>query len=211
MKPDLVLIDVFWVPLVFVPLPCPAWLLLRSVPPAWLVGPKEARFDVSRYERVIAIEPAPGLEAFEQHDPIVVALSSERSPRAALAARLGVDVDAPLRVIVRGGLPSDGDVLDDAAQRLHPEAWHHFDLRAADPTFPVAPLLVEADSVVAAPGYNTYWESRLLGFAERMHWVPTKRSFDDASWRASLPTSLRPKHNGADTLVQQLIARARQT
>jgi len=209
LKPDLVVIDVFWVPLVFVPLPCPAWLLLRSVPPAWLVGPKEARFDAARYERVLAIEPAPGLERFEAIEPIVVAAAGDGLPRAVLAQRLGVDLDAPLRVIVRGGLPSDGDVLDAAAQRLHPGRWHHFDLHAADAPFPVAPLLAEADVVVAAPGYNTFWESRLLGFADRMQWVPIKRSLDDAAWRASLPTAMRFSNNGADTLARALIARAR--
>lgn len=204
--PDLVVIDVFWVPLVFVPLPCPAWLLLRSVPPAWLVGPKEARFDVGRYERVIAIEPAPGLERFEQVPPVVVSNASDALSRADLAARLGVDVDSPLRVIVRGGLDSDGAVLDDAAQQVHRGPWHDFDLHQANAPFPVAPLLAGADHVVAAPGYNTFWESRLLGFAHKTTWVPIKRALDDAHWRAALPLSTSTA-NGADVIAAQMVAR----
>ncbi len=210
LQPDLVIIDVFWVPLVFVPLPCPAWLLLRSVPPAWLVGPKEARFDAGRYERVFAIEPAPGLERFEALPPVVVAGAADVvvDPRAALAQRLGVDADDPLNVIVRGGLPSDAALLEDAAQGVHAGTWHHFDLHDDHAPFPVAPLLMGADRVVAAPGYNTFWESRLLGFDARTTWVPIKRTLDDASWRATLPATVRFADNGADALAQLLVARA---
>lgn len=201
--PDVVVIDLFWVPLVFVPLPCPAWLLLRSVPPAWLVGPKEARFDAGRYARVLAIEPAPGLERFEAIDPIVVVDRDERATRSALAARLGVDAREPLQVIARGGLDSDGALLDEAATRRGGR-WHHLDLHNHDAPFPAAPLLAAADAVVAAPGYNTFWESRLLGFSSRTTWVPIKRALDDAAWRASLPDDVIPRHNGADTLVELL-------
>jgi len=204
--PDLVVIDVFWVPLAFVPLPCPAWLLLRSVPPAWLVGPKEARFDASRYQRVFAIEPAPMLERFEQLDPIVVVDASERGTRADLARACGGDVPggAPLQVIVQGGLAADVEVLTTAARATRPGPWHHLDLHDAHAPFPVAPLLTAADAVVAAPGYNTFWESRLLGFADRTTWVPIRRAIDDAAWRAGLPADVRPRGNGADTLVSLL-------
>lgn len=201
--PDVVIIDVFWVPLVFVPLPCAAWLLLRSVPPAWLVGPKEARFDAVRYARVLAIEPAPGLERFEAIDPIVVVDRDERTTREALAGRLGVDASEPLQLIARGGLDSDAAVLDEAAARRGGR-WHHLDLHRDDAPFPAAPLLAVADAVVAAPGYNTFWESRLLGFSPRTTWVPIRRALDDAAWRAGLPDDVTPRANGADTLVRLL-------
>jgi len=201
--PDLLVIDVFWVPLVFVPLPCPAWLLLRSVPPAWLVGPKEARFDERRYERVLAIEPAPGLARFPAIDPVVVVDRNDRASRADLARRLGVDASGPLQVIVRGGLTSDAAALAGvAAQRGGP--WHHLDLHDDGAPFPAAPLLAAADAVVAAPGYNTFWESRLLGFSARTTWVPIQRALDDAAWRAGLPDDIVPRENGADTLVAML-------
>jgi hypothetical protein len=200
--PDVVVIDVFWVPLVFVPLPCPAWLLLRSVPPAWLVGPKEARFDEARYQRVLAIEPAPLLQRFEQLDPIVVVDRGDRGSRADLARACGrADGAEPLRVIVRGGLATDVDVLSTAAAGLHPGPWHHLDLHQAHAPFPAAPLLTAADAVLAAPGYNTFWEARVLGFAERTTWVPIRRALDDASWRAGLADAVVPRANGADTLI----------
>jgi hypothetical protein len=201
--PDLVVIDVFWVPLVFVPIPCPSWLLLRSVPPAWLVGPKEARFDERRYDRVMAIEPAPGLARFPSIDPVVVVGRNDREPRAALARRLGVEPDEPLQVIVRGGLESDAAVLSGIAAQKG-GTWHHLDLHREDAPFPAAPLLAAADAVIAAPGYNTFWESRLLGFSARTTWVPIQRALDDAAWRASLPEDVIPPGNGADTLVAML-------
>lgn len=203
--PDVVVIDVFWVPLVFVPLPCPAWLLLRSVPPAWLVGPKEARFDAARYARVLAIEPALLLGRFEAIDPIVVVDREDRRSRADLAASVDADVNAPLQVIVQGGLPSDRAVLQDAAARRG-GVWHSLDLHADDAPFPAAPFLAAADAVVAAPGYNTFWESRLLGFSARTTWVPIPRALDDSAWRAGLPDDVTPRDNGADTLVRMLLA-----
>lgn len=202
--PDVVVIDVFWVPLVFISLPCPAWLLLRSVPPAWLVGPQEARFDATRYARVLAIEPAPVLSAFEAIDPIVIVDRSERRARAELAAAVGASVDQPLQVIARGGLPADAAILE-AQAAAKGGVWHSLDLREATAPFPAAPLLAAADAVIAAPGYNTFWEARLLGFDARTTWVPIPRSLDDAAWRASLPEDLRPRENGADVLVQMLL------
>jgi hypothetical protein len=211
--PDVVVIDVFWVPLVFVTLPCPAWLLLRSVPPAWLVGPAEARFDVARYARVFAIEPAPVLARFAALPPLVIANRDEAQPRAALlsalrASGVDVDVDAPLRLIARGGLPSDDDVLVNAARARWPAAAVAL-LDLADPRapFPAAPLfagLGDDDGLVAAPGYNLFWEARHMGFAARTTFVPIPRKLDDVAWRAGLDADVAPVDNGADVLVRLL-------
>lgn len=208
--PDLLLIDLFWVPLAFVPLPCPAWLLLRSVPPAWLVGPREARFDARRYERVFAIEPAPGLERFEALPPVVVCNPDEARPREALCTLLEAEPQAPLHLIARGGLPADAAPL-----RAVPPApgaqVRELDLAAPGAPFPLAPYLAglaPEDVLVAAPGYNTFWEAWWLGFAPRVRWVPLARTFDDAAWRAGLvPT--RPSRNGADVLAAQVVAALR--
>ncbi len=195
--PDVVVIDVFWVPLVFVPLPCPAWLLLRSVPPKWLIGPREAPFDAGRYERVFAIEPAPGLERFDALDPVVVV---DKDDVAASSARF-----AGRSVIAQAGLPGDRAVLADAAAKIGGD-WTTLDLHDDDAPFPAAPLLAHADRVVTAPGYNAYWEARLLGYAPRSTFVPIKRTLDDAAWRASLPTTTTTT-NGAHTLARLLIDR----
>lgn len=211
--PDVVVIDVFWVPLVFVPLPCPAWLLLRSVPPAWLRGPRQAPFQASRYARVLAIEPAPVLSSFEAVPPVVALSTMATTARAEsvidarrrLAALVGANVDSPLQVVVGAGLASDRAHLDAEAARRG-GAWHIVDGLANDAHFPVAPLLRGADAVIAAPGYNIFWESRLLGFDERCTWVPIPRAIDDAAWRASLPADVRFDDNGAD-VVADLIAR----
>ncbi len=205
--PDVVVIDLFWVPLVFVPLPCPAWLLLRSVPPAWLVGPVEARFDVSRYARVLAIEPSKRLERFEAIDPIVVAQHSDVRDRSALAALVGQDPACPLRILAQGGLPADRGPLEQAARALDARPWAVLDLSEDDAPFPAAEwlgALRPGDRLVAAPGYNLYWEARSLGFDARTSWVPMARSIDDQASRAALTTE-RPRTNGADTLARMLV------
>lgn len=209
--PDVLVIDLFWVPLVFVPLPCPAWLLLRSVPPAWLVGPAEARFDRARYERVLAIEPAPGLEAFELIDPIVVTQRSDVRSREALAALLGQPASEPLRVIARGGLESDREALEHAAHALDPGPWTTLDLSRPAAPFPAAEwlgALRAGDRLVACPGYNLYWEARVLGFATHTTWVPIARKHDDPAMRCAL-AGPPPGADGADTLAERLVGSRR--
>lgn len=203
--PDVVLVDLFWVPLAFVPLPCPAWLLLRSVPPAWLVGPKEARFDATDYQHVFAIEPAPGLERFEALPPVVVCNRDEARPREALCAVLDADPRAPLHVIARGGLAADAAPLRAVAPTPGAQV-RELDLSAPDAPFPLAPYLAglgPTDTLVAAPGYNTFWEAWTLGFAPRVRWVPLTRTLDDAAWRARL-TPQPVTQNGADVLAERL-------
>ncbi len=209
--PDLLIVDLFWVPLVFVPVTCPTWLLLRSVPAWWLVGPKESRFDPARYQRVFAIEPAPGLGAFESLPPVVVANRHEARSRADLCALVGADPARPLHLTVRAGLPSDAEPLDAVAPRAgaQPRA---LDLSRSDAPFPLAPWLAglaPGDVLVAAPGYNTFWEAQWLGFAPRVQWVPITRTLDDAAWRAGVSAPAAWAENGADVLARRIMSELR--
>lgn len=207
--PDRLVIDLFWVPLALVRLPCPAWLLLRSVPPAWLVGPREARFDVGRYERVFAIEPAPHLERFEPLDPIVVCGPSDALSREALVSLVGGDTHAPLRLVARAGLPEDHELLMQRAGALDPVAtWQTLDLSHPDAPFPAAAWLAsmqDGDRLVAGAGYNLYWEARAMGFDAHTTFVPLPRKLDDQAMRAALAVA-RPQRNGADVLAQALLS-----
>jgi hypothetical protein len=208
-EPELLVVDLFWVPLAFVPLPCPAWLLLRSVPPWWLVGPKEARFDAARFERVFAIEPAPGLERFEALPPVVVANREEARSRDALCALLGADPTRALHLVAHAGLPTDAATLTALAPAPGAQV-RRVDLSEPGAPFPLAPWLVglgPEDVVVAAPGYNAFWEARWLGYAPRARWVPIARTLDDAAWRARCAPPAGWMENGADVLARQLVAR----
>lgn len=207
--PDRLVIDLFWVPLALVTLPCPARLLLRSVPRAWLVGPREARFDAARYERVYAIEPAPGLEAFEPLDPIVVCDPSEAARRDALSSLVGVPAHAPLRLVVRAGLPEDQALLQARASEIDPDAtWRTLDLSHPAAPFPAAAWLAAmqaGDRLVAGAGYNLYWEARAMGFDVHTTFVPLPRKLDDQAMRAALGGE-RPTRNGADVLADALLS-----
>ncbi len=209
--PQLLVLDLFWVPLAFVPLPCPVWLLLRSVPPWWLVGPKELRFDASRYERVFAIEPAPGLERFEALPPVVVANRDEARPRGALCALLGADPARPLHLVARAGLPTDAATLEAVLPSERAQV-RHIDLAQPGAPFPLAPWLAglgPEDVLVAAPGYNSFWEAQWLGYARRVRWVSIPRTLDDAAWRAGSGPPTAWTENGADVLARRLVARLR--
>src|SRR5262249_43977498 len=83
---DILIVDMFWAPLRWI-LPisgCEAWLLLRSFPPGWLVGPPSFPFEASLFSRIVAIEPVRADVVTHTIDPVVVANPDEREPRGAL-------------------------------------------------------------------------------------------------------------------------------
>ncbi len=100
--PDLVLVDLFWAPLLHVlpTLRAETWLLLRDCPPVWLVGPERARFDAGQYARIIAFEPIPtrasptGSSRSSLATPTSAALGGS-SARASACPRVGGSSSSP--------------------------------------------------------------------------------------------------------------------
>jgi hypothetical protein len=199
--PDLLLVDMFWAPLRFVlpTLRCEAWLLLRLCPAAWLVGPPGVPFDPGQYARRIAIEPI-RLAVTETIDPVVVCNPDEAKPRRALRERHGLDDETRLVALVHAGVAGEIDSLE----RSMPNATPTVRLNLYDDRrlFPAAAWLGGADLVVSGTGYNSYWEARWMGYAERTSFVPLPRTIDDQSWRLSAFGGWRPRRNGADVVAE---------
>lgn len=210
LAPDLIVVDLFWVPIALMTLPAPTWLLLRSVPGVWLRGPREAPFDATRHARIIAIEPAPGLEAFEPLPPIVYedpAIVGSRDVLADLADLAGARGDEALEVVAVAGVAEDRDRVDAVAGGTAKQV--RFDLSAdPEPLFPLSHNLRHlgpADRLVACAGYNSFWEAQYFGYGDRVSWVAGQRVIDDQRWRASLRPE-RPRANGADVLARAVAA-----
>ncbi len=211
LDPDLLVVDLFWVPLSQMSIEAPIWLLLRSVPPAWLQGPAGVPFEAGRYERVFAIEPAPGLDRFEHVGPLVFwdERVGESAERGQLAAMCRAPADGPLRLIMRAGIESDDSLLDERAS-AEAGQWSWLRLGAEERLFPVSHWLRRlqaGDVVVSGAGYNTFWEAHLLGYAEHVRWVALPRRIDDQSWRSSLKLESSGLKNGADELARRLLER----
>jgi hypothetical protein len=198
-----VVVDLFWVPWTRLGLDIPATLLLRSVPPAWLIGPRELPFDPSRFERIWAIEDAPALENYPRCGAVVWRPTALPT-RADLCARLGASPDAPLRLVVRSGVPDDRARLAEAADRIGGD-WH--ELALGESGWPgVAPWLATlhgADHVVSAAGYNAFWEAQAYGYAARVTWVPCPRRLDDQAWRARQGAAIEG-YDGAQRIAEAL-------
>jgi len=226
--PDVLIVDLFWAPLrLLLPLPsCEAWLLVRRVPPVWLVGPAGHPFLREQYARVIAIEPgamdgsaadADAAHTVDAVDPIVMVNPEERRPAGALRDALGVARDESLHVVHQAGEPNEWSRLVSSAPHrpLHAFAPARDDapalsahpgvrLHDGDALFPLAAWLGDADTLLTGAGYNAYWESRWLGYDAKTTFVPLRRQIDDQSWRVRACASFAPRENGADTLVRQL-------
>ena len=205
-RPDLLLVDLFWAPLHWLlpALGCEAWLLLRTCPAAWLIGPPAMSFDAGRFARLLAIEPfargatAPALDSVE---PVVIANPDECLPAGALRERVGAGSAEELVAVVHAGQRRELDLLLDEAA-AGGGTLHVFDLHDGGAPFPIATWLGGAGRIVCGAGYNAYWEARWLGFAARTRFVPFPRSIDDQGARLAAGAAYTMRANGADTLAR---------
>ena len=203
LRPELLLVDLFWAPLRYVlPLPgCEAWLLARICPPPWFAGPPKAPFEPAHYARVIGIEPDAHPAVREHIEPIVIANPDERRPRGALRARLGLAEGEPLHAVVHAGARGEREELERDARARHP-APRVLDLFEASALFPLAEWLSDVDSLTAAAGYNTYWEAKWLGYADRARFRSFPRRIDAQAKRVATGSSHVMRENGADVLAR---------
>jgi hypothetical protein len=203
--PDVLLVDMFWAPLRHI-LPiagCEAWLLLRSMPEAWLDGPPGAKFDLMQFARIISIEPIASTAVTHAIDPVVVVNRDECQPRGALRARLGIAAEQRLVAVVHAGLQGETSELVPTANAG--DAVVRFDLRDPDAIFPIAEWIGDADEVRAFAGYNAYWEARWLGHAARTTFRAVRRRNDDQPWRVAKCDRYVMRANGADTIAGWLV------
>jgi hypothetical protein len=203
--PDVLVVDMFWAPLRHI-LPiagCEAWLLLRSMPDAWLDGPPGAKFDLMQFARIISIEPIGSPAVTHAVDPVVIVNPEECQPRGALRARLGIAAEQRLVAVVHAGLPGETRELVPAAKAG--DAVMTFDLRDPGAIFPLAEWIGDADEVHAFAGYNAYWESRWLGHVGRTMFRAAPRRNDDQEWRLAKCGRYVMRANGADTIAGWLV------
>jgi len=203
--PDVLVVDMFWAPLRHI-LPiagCEAWLLLRSMPDAWLDGPPGAKFDLMQFARIISIEPIASTAVTHAVDPVVVVNREECQPRGALRSRLGIATEQRLVAVMHAGLPGETSELVPAARAG--EAVVTFDLRDPGAIFPLAEWIGDADELHSFAGYNAYWEARWLGHAGRTTFRAKLRRNDDQAWRVAKCDRYVMRANGADTIAGWLV------
>jgi hypothetical protein len=204
--PDLLLVDMFWMPLrhVLPALRCECWLLVRICPPVWLTGPPAAPFQPEQYSRILGIEPSTHPRVDAVVDPIVVCNRDECRPPAALRELFRVPAGQPLRVALHAGERGEVEMLARAGAGQPLTVLDLFDEQAP---FPAAEWLGGADQIVSGAGYNAYWEARWLGYAERTIFVPFPRSIDDQSRRLEQFATHGMAANGADVLARWILDR----
>lgn len=215
LAPDLLLVDMFWVPLRFIldDLGCAAWLMLRSCPPVWFTGTADAPFAPGQYQRLMAIEPIPqttvaGVE-LEPIDPVVVCNPDEVRDRDQLCARFELDPGQPIVAVSHAGLRGEIHRLLTLDQMGPASQVLRFDLYTGRGVFPLAPWLAAADQIHCSAGYNSYWEARWLGYAPRTRLTAIARTFDDPVWRAGSCGAYPMRENGADVIARDIAAAAR--
>lgn len=203
-SPDLLLVDMFWVLLsqLLPLLKCEAWLLVRCCPPSWLRELLGVRFQPEDYARIIGIEPVTNGTANESVAPIVIANPQDSRPTGALRKHLGVNDGPDLNVVVHAGERGEIHLLREMAGD---GVWSELSLFSPNSPFPIAPWLCEATRIVAAAGYNSYWEARWLGYSSRTSFVPLQRPIDDQRRRLWSSAGYQMRENGADVLARWII------
>lgn len=210
--PDLLIVDLFWAPLLHIRplLDCEAWLLVRSCPPIWLIGGPNAKFDSSQYTRVIGIEPMGHPQIREQIEPIVICNPDEARSRADLCEKWNVDQSTRIVAISHAGLRDEIDMLVDEYQAKEEHDDENTiviqsDLRDEQAVFPFAVWLPAVDLVYCAAGYNSYWESQWMGYAEKTQLRVIDRRIDDPQRRIDAGRDYVMRENGADVLARSIV------
>lgn len=211
--PDLLIADLFWAPLIHIRpmLDCEAWLIVRSCPPVWLVGGPNTKFDPSQYARVIGIEPVEHEHIREHIEPIVICNPDEARTRADLCERWKVDEMTRIVAISHAGLSGEIDML---LAEYEADTGHNgvktlviqSDLRDEDAIFPMALWLPAVDQIHCAAGYNSYWESRWMGYAGKTRLLVIDRRIDDPRSRINAGRDYVMRENGADVLARSIMS-----
>jgi hypothetical protein len=209
--PDLLVADCYWAPLAhLLPLPgCEAWLLARWLPATWFSGPPEARFEPRRYRKILAIEPHRVPHATGLVPPVVICNPGEARPPGSLRAHLGVPSGQRLRVVAHAGLPGEAQTLAAGAGANGAPGGTFsavLSLHDADALFPLAEWLGDADEVVSAAGYNSYWEARWMGTTARTRFTALDRQRPEQEWRLRACGGVSMRDNGADVLAAMITA-----
>ncbi len=206
LAPDLLIVDLFWAPVLHIvpTLGCESWLLVRRCPLVWLHGNAEIQFNRHDYRRVIGIEPVEHQQISERIDPIVICNQDECHSRAELAQRFSVDPDRAITFVSHAGLA--GEIGSVAPPGQTKGIVIVSDLHGTNSVFPLAPWLNVADAIYCSAGYNSYWEARWLGYADKTTFTAFRRQIDDPIWRLAECGSHSMRSNGADTLATSIIS-----
>ncbi len=203
-RPDLLLVDIFWAPLLYV-LPidhCECWLLIRKVPDRWLTGTFTSPFDPSPYTRIVGTEPVAFPALTDAVDPVVVCNPDECRTATALREYLHVPSDQRLVILAQAGQPGESDELQHEAPQqdfvFRPSLDH-------EALFPLAPWLPGADLIYAGTGYNMFWEAKWLGYFDQCRFTAFERRVDDQAWRLNNCADYDMRENGADRLASWIL------
>lgn len=210
-SPDVLLVDLFWWPVqpLVEALDCPAWLLLRDVPRAWLRGPVSRPFNQDAWTRIVAIEPWRRQRPSQlvELPPMVTCTRDELLPPDALALHFGIPVDQPIVLLAQTGAPEERQQLKGLAEREAESLGGvviPLSMRDDRALVPLSPWLAGAKRIVGGVGYNLIWECAHLGLEDRARLVPFARNNDDQAWRMTLGPEPARGANGADRLVELL-------
>lgn len=221
-KPDLVIVDMFWMPLrtILRKLNCPAWLLIRYLPPLWFRGVDGISWNPQDYAKIIKIEPfdvyIPMTTNVETIDPVVVVQASDLRANTELRTHFSIDAYKTLNVVIHSEAPKTLRLNKNLANKMHlrsnitttdNEVTLRLSLKEQNVLYPVTPWLSGADHITAAAGYNTYWEIKTLGLMDKTSFTARMHDFyGEQSWRSTAMASVTPLTNGADTLAGMIAA-----
>lgn len=156
------------------------------------------------YRRVVSIEPLRFDATTDMCSPIVVCNPDECRPPFDLRRRLKVPSGHRLVMITHAGLEGEHERLHQDA--LPGDVVAGFSLFDPGSLYPVAEWLSGADVIYSGAGYNSFWESRWLGYDDRAHFTAFDRKNDWQEWRLEHCRTYPMKANGADELARWILA-----
>ncbi len=162
-------------------------------------------FRSEAWDLALAIEPFPAPVPLRQIDPIIIRNRDEILSRADAARELGIRIDGRNCLLAVNGHPGEFDRIRRSYAYLEEADFRMIcSSNYEEGIFPAADYFNAFDLLVCGAGYNAFWEA--VSFGKEALFVPAMRRFEDQRRRVETCRDYRPRANGADTLVELMLA-----
>jgi len=208
LKPDILLVDLLWFPLVHFldELPGRKVFLWQQLDSGFFTIPLPGgpiSFDPAQYDLVVAIEPFTGEGPASQVNPLILRNRDEILPRADALTALDL-VEGKHCLIAINAHPGDFERVRERYFYLANSGYrlvHSTNYQGG--LFPAVDYFNAFDLIVCGASYNAFWEA--VYFDKEAIFVPVATRFADGERLIREYRGYRFEENGADQLVRILL------
>jgi hypothetical protein len=210
LNPDILIVDLFWfmVHCFLDEFPCKKIYLCRqiedrtfSIELPW----QKIVFNPRNYDIVLATEPFESSIEMKSVNPLIIRNRDEVLPRNEARDTLGIAECGNTCLFAFNGKPGEFERIRKDYSYLEDAGYHMvYSTNFREGLFPAVDYFNAFDLLICGAGYNAFWEA--VYFEKEALFVPVPRRFEDQKRRIEEYGGYRFDENGADQLVDLMLA-----